>query len=461
MANDEIYDSMIQKKGLAYHDGQILDSDRTHYREPIDNSPGRLAGNSRAWGDASPEVQSRSVDALIQASQRGGLSQRQTAYVLAMARVESGFNPDAAAGTTTAFGLGQFIDATGKGYGITSSNRGDITKQAEALVATYKDDAALAKKNGQGDEYIYKYHHDGPVGDYGGLDLSKQYVMPFVGDYEKFVKRYEKTHVVVPPDLDFDKRNQATVGKSVRQYSADNTLKLGAHGIAVGALQADLAALGYTDNRGKPLQPDGHYGRNTEAAVMAFQSDHGLHSDGVAGKNTLDALQGQRQLLSGTPALAPELPGSPHPRIDRIEPANRAPVQRDARAPALPDSATPSVNPYADPRHPNHGLYAELRERIPNASENRIVECTAACHMAGIRSGELGQIHLRGKEALVFAPNGGAGGRAEVALTSPAPPIQQTIQHVQGFEQNQQMAIAQMHAQQQQAGPVMGGPRMG
>ena len=146
MANDEIYDSMIQKKGLAYHDGQILDSDRTHYREPIDNSPGRLAGNSRAWGDASPEVQSRSVDALIQASQRGGLSQRQTAYVLAMARVESGFNPDAAAGTTTAFGLGQFIDATGKGYGITSSNRGDITKQAEALVATYKDDAALAKK---------------------------------------------------------------------------------------------------------------------------------------------------------------------------------------------------------------------------------------------------------------------------------------------------------------------------
>jgi len=285
--------------------------------------------------------------------------------------------------------------------------------------------------------------------------------MPFVGDYEKFVKRYEKTHVVVPPDLDFDKRNQATVGKSVRQYSADNTLKLGAHGIAVGALQADLAALGYTDNRGKPLQPDGHYGRNTEAAVMAFQSDHGLHSDGVAGKNTLDALQGQRQLLSGTPALAPELPGSPHPRIDRIEPANRAPVQRDARAPALPDSATPSVNPYADPRHPNHGLYAELRERIPNASENRIVECTAACHMAGIRSGELGQIHLRGKEALVFAPNGGAGGRAEVALTSPAPPIQQTIQHVQGFEQNQQMAIAQMHAQQQQAGPVMGGPRMG
>jgi len=241
----------------------------------------------------------------------------------------------------------------------------------------------------------------------------------------------------------------------------DGVLKLSAHGQAVSALQADLAALGYTDNRGKPLLPDGHYGRNTEAAVMAFQSDHGLRSDGVAGKNTFAAIQGQRQLLNGIPAFAPELQGNPHPRIDSIDPANRAPAQRDLRAPTWPDTAGPAINPYADPSHPDHGLYAELRERIPNASENRIVECTAACHMAGIRSGELGKIHLRGKDALVFAPNGGAGSRAEVALTSPAPPIQQTVQHVKGFEQNQQMVIAQMNAQQQQTGPVMGGPRMG
>jgi hypothetical protein len=102
-----------------------------------------------------------------------------------------------------------------------------------------------------------------------------------------------------------------------------------------------------------------------------------------------------------------------------------------------------------------------LRERIPNASENRIVQCTAACHMSGIRSGELGHIHLRGEEALVFAPNGVAGSRAEVALTMPAPSIQQTMQQVQSFEQNMQTLIAQMNAQQQQTGPVLGGPRMG
>ena len=244
-------------------------------------------------------------------------------------------------------------------------------------------------------------------------------------------------------------------------HTSPLALKQGAHGSVVSTLQADLAALGYTDNRGKPLQPDGHYGRNTEAAVMAFQSDHGLHSDGVAGKNTFDAIQSQRQLLNGIPALAPEMQGNPHPYIDSIDPANRAPAQRDLRAPALPDTTGPAVNPFADPKHPNHGLYAELRERIPNASENRIVQCTAACHMSGIRSGELGHIHLRGEEALVFAPNGVAGSRAEVALTSPAPSIQQTMLQVQSFEQNMQMQIAQMNAQQQQTGPVLGGPRMG
>jgi len=28
----------------------------TYFYDPIDKSPGRLAGNSRKWGDAPPEV---------------------------------------------------------------------------------------------------------------------------------------------------------------------------------------------------------------------------------------------------------------------------------------------------------------------------------------------------------------------------------------------------------------------
>ncbi|RDS80010.1 peptidoglycan-binding protein [Dyella psychrodurans] len=309
MSSNEIYDSMIQKRGLAYRDDQILTEDKTHYRDHIDRSPGRPAGNSHILGDASPEVQSRVIDALIEASERGGLNAHQTAYVLAIARYESGFNPDAAAGTTTAYGLGQFVAKTGAKYGIDDSNRGDLTKQAEALVEHYKDNAAIATRYAHGEEYIYKYHHDGPVADSGGLELSKQHVMPYVGKYEEFVQQYEKTHTVLPTDPGFDKRNHADFGKPSHRRTADGTLRQGAHGNAVIALQADLAMLGYAGNRGQTLQPDGLFGSNTEAAVRAFQSDHSLLSDGIAGVETLQAIHGQRQLLNHIPALAPELEG--------------------------------------------------------------------------------------------------------------------------------------------------------
>jgi hypothetical protein len=92
------------------------------------------------------------------------------------------------------------------------------------------------------------------------------------------------------------------------QHSA-SSMHFGAKSEAVRTLQADLAALGYTDNRGSVLRIDGHYGPSTEAAVRAFQSDQGLHNDGVAGKHTLQAMQVQRALLSVVPAFAPELDG--------------------------------------------------------------------------------------------------------------------------------------------------------
>lgn len=205
------------------------------------------------------------------------------------------------------------------------------------------------------------------------------------------------------------------------------------------------------------MQPDGNYGRSTEAAVKAFQGDHGLSVDGVAGKNTLDAIQNQRHLLGPIPALAPEMEGNPHPRFDKNDPANRAPLERDPRARGLPDVVVPVLNPYTDPRNTSHGLYAELKERIPEAGEKRLAQITAACHMSGIRSGEVGQIQFRGDDVLMIAPNGGSGHGTEVPLTSPAPSVLQTMQQVQGFDQ-QQMQIAQMTAQQAQTTPVMGGP---
>ena len=186
MSND-IYESMIQPRGREYKSEQI--KPWSHYREPVDHSPDRLAGNSRVWGDASPEVQSRVIDALIESSRNAGLTPRETAHVIAIARVESGFNPDAAAGTTSASGLGQFIDKTGRHYDLGNQNRFSPEAQADALVAHFIDNRNLAVSRGQGEEYIYKYHHDGPTRDYGGLGLSNREVVPHLNEYEVFVRQ--------------------------------------------------------------------------------------------------------------------------------------------------------------------------------------------------------------------------------------------------------------------------------
>lgn len=183
MPND-IYTNMVQPPGAAYRSSQI--ESWSHYREPIDESRA-LHGQSRRWGDASPEVQSRVIDSLIESSRDAGLTPRETAHVLAIARVESGFNPDAAAGTTSASGLGQFIDRTGKHYGLNNANRFDVDAQSDALVAHFVDNRNLARDRGQGEDYIYKYHHDGPTKDYGGLGLSHRKVAPHLDEYEQFV----------------------------------------------------------------------------------------------------------------------------------------------------------------------------------------------------------------------------------------------------------------------------------
>lgn len=184
MTND-IYQDMVQPRGAGYRSDRV--QPWSHYREPIDNGEGRLHGESRRWGDATPETQSRVIDRLIESSREAGLTPRETAQVLAIARIESGFNPDAAAGTTSASGLGQFIDRTGRSYGLNNGNRFDAEAQSDALVQHYIDNRDLARSRGQGEEYIYKYHHDGPSRDYGGLGLSNREVMPHMDQYERFV----------------------------------------------------------------------------------------------------------------------------------------------------------------------------------------------------------------------------------------------------------------------------------
>lgn len=63
------------------------------------------------------------------------------------------------------------------------------------------------------------------------------------------------------------------------------TLRFGDNGVSVAEMQADLADLGYFSGR-----MDGHFGPLTRAALLAFQADHDLTTDAVAGAMTWRAL---------------------------------------------------------------------------------------------------------------------------------------------------------------------------
>ena len=80
---------------------------------------------------------------------------------------------------------------------------------------------------------------------------------------------------------------QLGAGAGVPPPVADSLLEFGDRGVEVMALQQMLSkALGIT------LTADGIFGAQTRAAVVDFQSRHGLTPDGVVGPKTMAALRG-------------------------------------------------------------------------------------------------------------------------------------------------------------------------
>jgi Putative peptidoglycan binding domain len=70
------------------------------------------------------------------------------------------------------------------------------------------------------------------------------------------------------------------------EFPAGTTLQFGDTGTQVKTLQQALISLGFLSGTA-----DGDYGQATQLAVQKFQSSKGLTADGVAGPQTLQALQ--------------------------------------------------------------------------------------------------------------------------------------------------------------------------
>ncbi|MGN6480818.1 XVIPCD domain-containing protein [Luteibacter sp.] len=141
-----------------------------------------------------------------------------------------------------------------------------------------------------------------------------------------------------------DRLASGQVGQTAPTRNApttDRALKEGMNGEDVRKLQADLARLGYKDAHGRELHTDGKFGPGTQAALEAFQREHKLQADGVAGPKTRESIAAQKHL--------------DNQKIDKANLTN----------PANPDSAL-----YAQATKGVHAIDAKMNRTPDQASEN-------------------------------------------------------------------------------------------
>lgn len=172
-----IYDILRPKKGYAYTDEQIVDYSLIGIPIPANK---KNKGNSRIYGDIEEANFKNIVDIIISLCSRHNLDYKETAYTLLICLAESGFNPDAAAGTTSAAGLAQYTKDTANAFkkrakdiiGVDIDMRGnnvfDATIGSYGVLVAFLFNKELAINWGfkpSDEKYwqlIYMLHHDGP-----------------------------------------------------------------------------------------------------------------------------------------------------------------------------------------------------------------------------------------------------------------------------------------------------------
>jgi putative chitinase len=168
----------VTSPGASYRDPVSY----SHYNQPLES--GGIRGNSRLWGDASFETQNAAINQILEVGKKSKLTNRELAFALSVARVESGFNPDAAAGTTSASGIGQLIDSTAERLGVKSEKRFDLKENVQGFIKLLRNTLETSKRDiPKGSELqifqrAYALYHDGPSLSYGGSEIAKQKVLP-------------------------------------------------------------------------------------------------------------------------------------------------------------------------------------------------------------------------------------------------------------------------------------------
>ena len=168
-----------------------------------------------------------------------------------------------------------------------------------------------------------------------------------------------------------------------------DSLRPGANGKAVRAVQVRLKALGYYKGN-----VDGDYGVATTEAVKAFQKANGLHADGVAGSGTF------AKLYDSKAVTARQAAATPTPRKTATPKPTRTPTRRPVTA-APRRTATPlPPNTYIRVTNAPKGDYATLRRGYTGTP---VTKMQTELKKLGYYTGNVDGVYGEGTESAVRA----------------------------------------------------------
>jgi len=122
-----------------------------------------------------------------------------------------------------------------------------------------------------------------------------------------------------------------------------------------------------------------------------------------------------------------------------------------------------SLLPFSDPRHAEHALYADAKQRLEAQGhrfpEDRLNQITAQLHKSDFRPGWEGEITVTADKVRALDHQNLWNGTARISLAEPAPPAQQTMQDVQQHDQDKQQQAMEWQQRQEQARSQSGAMR--
>jgi hypothetical protein len=109
------------------------------------------------------------------------------------------------------------------------------------------------------------------------------------------------------------------------------------------------------------------------------------------------------------------------------------------------------LQPFSDPTHPQHALYANLEQRFQakghTLSEEQLSALTRQMHSAGAKPGWQGDVIVHNDKAFAQAA-WPPGMRAHLDLQAPAPSVQETMKHFQADQQAMAQSVEMLRQQQ-------------